>query len=67
MTTTAPAEQTRARTDDRAGRACVVCGGTSASTLYEGILRCDACGHVFADTRLSDEEYTLSLHDALPI
>lgn len=55
-TTAAPARQTPAPTADGAAHACAVCGGASASTLYEGILRCAACGHVFADMRLTDEE-----------
>ncbi len=56
MMTTAHAESQLAPVDEANRHACVVCGGTSASTLYEGILRCEACGHVFADMRLSDEE-----------
>ncbi|HYP53184.1 MAG TPA: class I SAM-dependent methyltransferase [Pyrinomonadaceae bacterium] len=56
MTTTAPAEQNLSATNEAAAHACVVCGGAQASTLYEGILRCDLCGHVFADMRLSDED-----------
>ncbi|MCA1815111.1 MAG: class I SAM-dependent methyltransferase [Acidobacteria bacterium] len=35
---------------------CIVCGGTSHRQLYEGLLRCRACGYVFADARLTDEE-----------
>ncbi len=35
---------------------CVVCGGSRHKPLYSGILRCEGCGHVFADLRLSDEE-----------
>jgi SAM-dependent methyltransferase len=35
---------------------CIVCDARQAETLYEGILRCGACGYVFADMRLSDEE-----------
>ena len=55
-TTAAPAEQTPAPAADGAAHACAVCGDTRASQLYEGILRCDTCGHVFADMRLTDEE-----------
>jgi SAM-dependent methyltransferase len=56
VTTAARPEPTLAPAGGAAARGCVVCGGASASTLYEGILRCAGCGHVFADTRLSDEE-----------
>ena len=35
---------------------CIVCEGPRAATLYDGILRCEACGYVFADMSLSDEE-----------
>src|SRR6266436_2614240 len=36
---------------------CLVCGSTEpAAHLYHGILRCRACGYVFADMRLTDEE-----------
>jgi SAM-dependent methyltransferase len=33
-----------------------VCGRADAAPLYPGILRCRACGYVFADMRLSDAE-----------
>ena len=56
MTTTAPAARNPAPADEATGHACVVCGGGRAGRLYEGILRCAGCGHVFADMRLSDEE-----------
>jgi len=36
--------------------ACIVCGATDAAPLYRGILKCRACGYVFADMRLTDEE-----------
>ena len=36
---------------------CIVCGAAGrAAPLYDGILRCGACGYVYADMRLSDEE-----------
>jgi hypothetical protein len=35
---------------------CLVCDAPRSEALYEGILRCGACGYVFADLRLSDEE-----------
>ena len=56
MTRTAAPEQRLAPTDEATTHACVVCGDERASQLYEGILRCQSCGHVFADMRLSDEE-----------
>ena len=55
-TTTSPAGRGSAPAGEAAAHECVVCGGTRAGQLYEGILRCDSCGHVFADARLSDEE-----------
>lgn len=36
--------------------ACVVCGGTSLSPFYSGIVRCDLCGFVCADLHLKEEE-----------
>jgi SAM-dependent methyltransferase len=58
VTTPAPAAAAagHANATDEGAHACVVCGGTRASRLYAGILRCEACGHVFADMRLTDEE-----------
>ncbi|MDQ1522900.1 MAG: hypothetical protein QOE47_824 [Pyrinomonadaceae bacterium] len=39
------------------GHPCVVCGrDDAAAPLYPGILRCRACGYVYADMRLTDEE-----------
>ena len=35
---------------------CVVCGATSSTPLYKSLLRCERCGHVFADISLTDEE-----------
>lgn len=36
---------------------CIVCGAEDAAApLYRGILKCRACGYVFADMRLTDEE-----------
>jgi SAM-dependent methyltransferase len=36
---------------------CPVCGSAQPATpLYSGILRCPACGYVYADMRLTDEE-----------
>jgi SAM-dependent methyltransferase len=53
ITTEQPA---RAATND-AAESCIVCrrGGASAP-LYPGILKCGACGYVYADMRLTDEE-----------
>lgn len=56
---TTPADHTAAATTDRAaaGHPCVVCGrDDAAAPLYPGILKCRACGYVFADMRLTDEE-----------
>lgn len=38
------------------GNRCIVCECDDAAPLYPGILRCRACGYVFADMRLTDEE-----------
>ncbi len=39
------------------GNRCIVCERPGdAAPLYPGILRCRACGYVFADMRLTDEE-----------
>jgi len=38
------------------GNPCIVCEANDAAPLYPGILRCRACGYVFADMRLTDEE-----------
>lgn len=36
---------------------CAVCGSEQpAAPLYSGIVRCPACGYVYADMRLTDEE-----------
>jgi len=35
---------------------CICCEGGRVSGYLEGLRRCDACGHVWADIRLSDEE-----------
>ena len=35
---------------------CVVCDGNHSKLFYIGILKCDHCGHVFADMDLSNEE-----------
>lgn len=35
---------------------CIVCHAAHPSPLYPGLLRCGACGYVFADANLSDEE-----------
>jgi 2-polyprenyl-3-methyl-5-hydroxy-6-metoxy-1,4-benzoquinol methylase len=35
---------------------CIVCGAASHSFLYPGIKKCGSCGHVFADTQLSNSE-----------
>jgi SAM-dependent methyltransferase len=33
---------------------CIICGADSPVPFYPGILKCGSCGHVFADTQLSD-------------
>ncbi len=38
------------------GHPCIVCARDEGAPLYPGILRCRACGYVFADMRLTDEE-----------
>jgi len=39
------------------GTGCAVCGSEQpAAPLYSGIVRCPACGYVYADMRLTDEE-----------
>jgi len=35
---------------------CIICGAGSHSVLYPGILKCSSCGHVFANTQLSDSD-----------
>ena len=35
---------------------CIVCNSTHTKLLYAGILKCQECGHVFADLHLNDEE-----------
>jgi len=35
---------------------CIVCKSKENKPLYQGILKCQNCGHVFADLGLSDEE-----------
>lgn len=35
---------------------CIVCNSTNAKPFYPGILKCQRCGHVFADLLLSDQE-----------
>ena len=36
---------------------CIVCGGVEmAKPLYPGILKCGACGYIYADMRLTDEQ-----------
>lgn len=35
---------------------CVVCGSAERKPLYEGIVECRNCGHVYADLQLSDNE-----------
>jgi SAM-dependent methyltransferase len=46
------------RLTDAAGalNQCIVCGATQVVSLYRSILRCGACGYVYADVRLTDEE-----------
>lgn len=35
---------------------CIVCRGTDIEPLYQSLLRCRACGYVFADLSLTDDE-----------
>ena len=35
---------------------CVVCGNSDTKVMYEGILECLQCGHIFSDFQLNDEE-----------
>jgi 2-polyprenyl-3-methyl-5-hydroxy-6-metoxy-1,4-benzoquinol methylase len=35
---------------------CIVCGGRETAPCYQGVVRCQQCGHVYADARLSAEE-----------
>lgn len=37
-------------------RQCICCGGGNVSPVLRGLLRCNACGHVWADLRLSGED-----------
>jgi SAM-dependent methyltransferase len=53
-TQTTPDQPATAR--DATASHCLVCEAQDAAPLYPGILRCRACGYVFADMRLTDEE-----------
>jgi len=53
-TQTTPDQPATAR--DATANHCLVCEAQDAAPLYPGILRCRACGYVFADMRLTDEE-----------
>src|SRR4051812_18778040 len=33
---------------------CIVCGSTDNKPLYSGILKCQHCGHVFANIEMAD-------------
>ena len=35
---------------------CIVCGNSGTKVMYEGILKCLQCGHIFFDFQLNDEE-----------
>ena len=55
--TAADAAPARAATAAAHANHCIVCGREDAAApLYPGILKCGACGYVFADMRLTDEE-----------
>jgi len=44
---------------------CIVCGGVELAThLYPGILKCGACGYIYADMRLTDEQLFTLYNDA---
>jgi SAM-dependent methyltransferase len=51
-----PAAAEAAHDDAAPGHPCIVCARDEGTPLYPGILRCRACGYVFADMRLTDEE-----------
>jgi len=36
---------------------CAICREDKATPLYEGILRCVNCGHIFSDARLNEEDF----------
>ena len=57
MNSTLTEQDQAARADDAAtANRCIVCDADDAETLYRGILKCRACGYVYADMRLTDEE-----------
>lgn len=35
---------------------CIICKHDQCAPLYDGIVRCQSCGHVYADLNLSDED-----------
>ena len=35
---------------------CLICRGTDTEPLYKGLRRCRACGYIFADLQLTDDE-----------
>lgn len=37
---------------------CTVCASSNSTVLYEGILKCKDCTHVYADLSLSEEEFS---------
>jgi 2-polyprenyl-3-methyl-5-hydroxy-6-metoxy-1,4-benzoquinol methylase len=55
-TQTTPDAHATADAATTTGNHCIVCERDDAAPLYPGILRCRACGYVFADMRLTDEE-----------
>ena len=56
MSSTQTKPDDHAAADAANGNPCIVCEANDAAPLYPGILRCRACGYVFADMRLTDEE-----------
>ena len=36
---------------------CILCNSTDNGNFYPGIVKCNNCGHVFADLELSDEQF----------
>ena len=43
---------------------CIICSSANKKPLYEGIVKCSDCDHVYANLTLSDEEYkSLYNHD----
>ncbi|MDR4508731.1 MAG: class I SAM-dependent methyltransferase [Candidatus Brocadiaceae bacterium] len=35
---------------------CIICSSSDRISLYDGILKCQKCGHIFSDLNLNDDE-----------